>query len=78
MRQLEVGAIAEVGDHEEEHDHHRPGVHEHLRRGEEVGLQHQEEGGEGGEVQDQRERREERVALRDDADRRAEGAAPAM
>ena len=37
-RPRRVGPAAEVGDDEQEHDHHRAGVDEHLRRGEELGA----------------------------------------
>ena len=57
-----LGAVAEVGDHEQEHHHHRAAVDEHLRRGDELAAEQQVEHGERGEVPDQRERREERVA----------------
>ena len=64
-----VGAVAEVGDHEQEHHHHRAGVDEHLGRGDELAREQQEEHGERGEVPDQRERRVERVREADDRER---------
>ena len=78
LRNVELRALAEVGDHEQEHDHHRAGVHQHLRRRDEVGLQHEVQHRQGREVQDQRERREERVALRDDPIAEPSATAPAM
>src|SRR5215470_5371432 len=50
-----LGAIAEVGDHEEEHDHDRAAVDEHLSGRDELALQEQEEHGKRREVADQRE-----------------------
>ena len=70
--QVEIGPVAEVGDHEQEHDHHGAGVHEQLRDGDEVALQHEVQRRQRGEVQDQRERGQERVALHDDGDRRSD------
>ena len=67
-----VGAAAEVGDHEQEHDHHRARVDEHLRGGDELGREQQVEHGQRGEVADQRQRRVERVREADDGDPRAD------
>jgi hypothetical protein len=67
-----VGPPAQVGDHEEEHHDDRPGVDEHLRGGDELGVQEQVEHGERGEVADERERRVERVGEEDDGDSRRE------
>ena len=67
-----VGSPPEVGDHEQEHHHHRAGVDEHLRGGDELGREQQVEHRERAEVPDQRERREERVREADDRERRAE------
>ena len=68
-----VGLAAEVRDHEQEHHHHRARVDEHLRRRDELRREQQVEHGERAEVPDQRERRVERVAERDDRDARARG-----
>jgi len=64
-----VGLVAEVGDHEEEHHHHRAAVDEHLGRGDELPAEEQVEDGEGGEIADQSERREEGVREADDRER---------
>ncbi len=68
---------AEVGDHEQEHDHHRARVDEHLRGGDELGREQQVEHRERAEVPDQRERRVERVREADHRDRRTRGTQPA-
>ena len=68
-----VGAVAEVGDHEQEHHHHRAGIDEHLRGGDELRRGEQEEHGERAEVPDQRERGEERVRERDHREPRGRG-----
>ena len=73
--QVELARSPEVGDHEQEHDHHGAGVDEQLRDGDEVALQHEVQRRQRGQVQDQRERGQERVALHDDGDRRADRAA---
>ena len=70
-----VRATADVGDHEQEHDHHGAGVHEHLRRGDELRREQQVQDGERGEVSDQGERGEERVREADHCNGRAEAAA---
>ncbi len=67
-----VRAPSQVRDHEQEHDHHRARVDQHLRGGDELGREQQVEDGERAEVPDQRERRVERVRERDDRDARAE------
>jgi hypothetical protein len=56
-----VGASAEVGDDEEEHDDHGARVDEHLRRCDELGVEKQVEHGQRGQVPDKRERAVERV-----------------
>ena len=63
-----VRATAEIGDDEEEHDHHRAGVHEHLRGRQELRRQQEVEDGERGQVPDQREGGVERVREGDDGD----------
>jgi hypothetical protein len=63
-----VDAPAEVGDHEQEHDHHRSRIDQHLGRRDELRRQEQEEHGERAEVADQRERRVEGVREADDRD----------
>jgi hypothetical protein len=67
-----LAAVAEVGDHEQEHHHHRAAVDEHLPRGDELARQQEEQHGERRQVADQRERRVERVAERDDGERARE------
>jgi len=67
-----VGAVAEIGDHEQEHHHHRTAVDQHLSRRDELAGEKQEEHGERGEVPDQCERRVERVAEPDDRERARE------
>ena len=63
-----VRAAAEVSDDEEEHDHDRAGIDEHLRGRDELGRKEQVEDRERGEVPDQRERAVERVREEHDPD----------
>jgi hypothetical protein len=69
-----LAAIAEVCDHEQEHDHHRAGVDEYLRGGEELGRGEQEQHGEGAQVRDQGQRRIEGVREGDHGEAGAEAA----
>ena len=65
---------ADVGGDEDVEHHHRAGVDHHLRGGDELGVQEQEEPRERDEVDDQREHAVEGVAKRDHRDRAAERA----
>ena len=65
---------ADVGGDEDVEHHHRAGVDDDLRGGDELGVQEQEEPGERDEVDDEREHAVERVAQRDHRDRAAERA----
>ena len=69
-----LAAAADVGDDEDVEDHHRAGVDDDLRGGDEGRAEQQEEDGEREQVDDQRQHPVEGVAHRDDADRAAEGA----
>ena len=60
---------ADVGDDEHVEHHHRAGVDDDLRGGDELRAQQQEQRRQREQVADQREHRVERVAQRDDADR---------
>ena len=61
---------AEVCQDEDEHDHDRPGVDDHLGAGDELACQEQVEHRQRCEVVDQCERAEERVGEEDDGDPR--------
>ena len=63
-----VRAPAQIGEDEDEHDHDRPGVDDHLGTRDELTCQKQVEHRERGEVADQRQRAEERVGEEDDGD----------
>ena len=60
---------ADVGDHEHVQHHHGAGVDDHLRGGQELRLQQQEEHRQRDQVHDQRQHAVERVALEHDAER---------
>ena len=68
-----VGA-ADVGDHEHVEHHHGAGVDHDLGRGQELGVQEQEEHRQGHEVRHQREHAVEGIAEDHDAERPAERA----
>ena len=72
--QIGSSTAADVGGDEDVEDHHRARVDDDLRRGDELGVQEQEEPGERDQVDDQREHAVEGVAQRDHRDRPAEGA----
>ncbi len=60
---------ADVGDDEDVEHHHRAGVDDDLRRGDELGAQQHEEHGERDQMDDEREHAVEGVLERDHADR---------
>ena len=64
---------ADVGDHEHVEHHHRAGVDDHLRGGDELRAQQQEQRRQPEQVADEREHRVERVAQEHGADRAAQG-----
>ena len=69
-----VVRAADVGDDEDVEHHHRADVDDHLRRGDELRAQQQEQRRERQQVDHEREHRVERVAQGHGADRAREGA----
>ena len=65
---------ADVGDDEHVEHHHRAGVDDDLRGGDELGLEQQEQQRQAEQVADQRQHRVEGVAQRDDPDGADDGA----
>ncbi len=66
--------LADVGGDEDVEHHHGSGVDHHLRRGDELSVQQEEQARERHEVDDEREHAVERVAQEDHGDRPRERA----